>query len=640
MDKEVWLSIRTDGQAGEGTLASPFNGSGNGFDTKLREWSILNNVTNITIRLLPGVYETQGTLAWYVRSGWRILGAGIDKTIINWSTSPIMFGALSLRRSSSIPASKSADLTVDCNYSPTNPNKAAAVGLAGRDHTIRRVKAINAYGQLPVSETFVLHIGIGEGQSDGNLIEECEVSSFKGAYCSSIGLIVGSTGASIGGIVRNNKVYDLHAASGPSLCTAYGFAGLKGALIENNFSYRCDIAVNIDTYKSQNAVLRGNQFYACRNRGLSLVGDSLENYVIEDNLIEIDPIRADWALLCSDGDGRDVVRNFKIRNNIIRPLNNLVGNGGGMGIFVTQPASFSISGNRVEAGLRNAFLGSAPGFDNTDFFGNTISSFDGLAGNQVNLPRGEPGTLLLNKGSAYVIAELSASPVINGKNLVAAYAKARAMRPHGEALSPQNRATLFLFPGRYLLESDALVLNTPFVDVIGLGSPGAVRLESPGNTLVQLADNVVLENLTLHCSSPAPPTLSSQDKAAYFPESNLPATTMKNCTFSAENNGWGMRLGIAYAGQYIDCRAPQRGWSGSFTGTALNCSAGDFSFGSGGFSGAATNCHAGANSFGAGAFHGTAKNCVAGHGSFGGQDGLLAVKSMGPSMQLLPAPAS
>jgi len=635
VDRAIWFSIRADGQPGDGTVLNPFNGSGNRFDVKMHERSVLNPVTNIVIHLLPGVYETQGTLVWNPRSGWRILGAGIDKTFVKLvNVSNNVWGVIAQPSNVFESNTEVSDLTVDCNYSATNPSTASAVQLIGQRHTIRRVKAINAFGRLPDSETFILTIGNAGQDSDGNLIEECEVSSFKGTYCSAIafGGPVGGT-KTIGGIVRGNRVYDLHGGHARSTAIAFACGATGGALFENNVAYRCDIAVNNDTGKSLNVIFRGNQFYACRTRGIGLVGDDLENYIIEDNLIEIDPIRADWGIVISDGSGNDRVRNFKIRNNVIRPLSGLVGFAGGLGIFAVRAEGFSITGNRVEGGLRSAFSGSGvSGFDNTDFVGNPLSTFEGRLGNQVNLPRGEAGTLLLNKGNAYVMAEVGANPEANGRSLVAAYAKARAMRPHGEALSTRNRVTLFVFPGRYVLGDGALVIDTPYVDVIGLGDPGAIRLESPGNTLIQLADNVILENLTLYSSSASAPSFGPQDKAAYFPESNLAGTVIKNCTFTGENNGWGMRLGITYAGKYLNSDCSQRGWGGPgiFSGAALNCSAGDFSFGAGGvFSGAATNCRAGLGSFGTGAFRGIAKNCTAGHGSFGGTGHLIGCEVTG-----------
>jgi hypothetical protein len=247
----------------------------------------------------------------------------------------------------------------------------------------------------------------------------------------------------------------------------------------------------------------------------------------------------------------------------------------------------------------------------------------------VSLPQGETGTLLLNKANAYLIAEVGPDALANGTNLVRAYARAKAVTPHGQSLSSTNRATVFLFPATYLLADSALALDTPYVDLIGVGNAQATRLESDGNALVQLADDVTIEHLVLHCSSRLAPTLSPQDKAAYAPADNLAKTGIRHCRFEASHGGWGMRLRITYAGLYVGCTAGPRGWGGpgNFNGRATDCGAGDYSFGAGGLcSGFATNCTAGLGSFGgsaAGGFHGVAKNCQAGHDSFGGSGTMI-----------------
>jgi hypothetical protein len=334
------------------------------------------------------------------------------------------------------------------------------------------------------------------------------------------------------------------------------------------------------------------------------------------------------------------VSNFKIRNNVIRSLNGRFSYNGGLALSLSpeNAETFLITGNRIDATLGN-FLSEgnrAKLFDNTDFSGKPITLIPGWGGdNQIHLPSGEGGTLLLNRGNAYVIAEVGADPLANGTNLIQAYARAKAMTPHGQPLSTANRATVFLFPGKYLLADSALILDAPYVDLIGVGNARATRLESEGNVVVQSADDVALENLTLHCSSAAAPSFSAQDKAAYFPNDNLTRTVIKNCTFSAANNGWGMRLGISYAGFYDHCTGGPRVWGGpgNFSGRAIGCQAGEFSFGSGGvFNGAATNCAAGPSSFGGGGnggFHGVAKHCTAGQDSFGGSGQMIGCEVTG-----------
>ena len=629
VSRQIWIATRSDGISGTGTLGDPFNGSDGGFDGKMGELSA-QGVTNIQINLLPGIFETQGTLRWMPRSGWRIHGAGIDITTVRLvNVSNNVFGVIA----QPIPESNTeiSDLTVDCNYSPNNPNFASAVVLSGDRHTLRRIKAINAYGEPPAAENFILAIvtSAWESGSEGNLIEHCEVSQFKGSYCMAISFGSGPNPAAyIGGIIRGNNVYDLHGAAGPSACTAYGTGAMRNAVLEDNGSYNCDSALNNDTGRSINVIIRGNRFIGCRNRGITLAGDKLENYIIEDNLIEVDPTRADWGIVCSEAGGVDRLKNFKIRNNILRAARGLSGRGGGLGIFAVDGRGFLITGNRIESGLKSAFR--APGalcFDNTDFDGNPILMRPEAVGSQINLPRSlDGGTLLLNRATAYVVVTGSGDAQANGAELVAAYAHAKTMSPHGQTRSATNRVTVMLLPGKYALADSVLVLDTPYVDLAGTGPAGSARLESDGSTLVQVTDDVILANLAVHSSGIAVIAYGPQAKAAYFPASNLQRTVIRDCSFSGGDDGLAMRLGIVYAGRYENCRCDVRGWGGlgDFTGIAIGCTGGDFSFGAEGlFAGFATNCSGGLGSFGGngrsgGGFQGVAKNCTAGDSSFGG----------------------
>ena len=634
--REVWFSVRGDGLPGSGTLLDPFNGANSALDDKLREWSVVSRTSHLRIHLLPGAYATQGNRAWVPRSGWKIHGAGIDLTTLKLGNASndvsAVIGNYAIDYQSNMEV---CDLTVDCNYSRANPNRASAVFLSGTKNAIRRVKAVNAYGEPPLSETFVLALGSGGGQSDGNVIEDCEVSSFRGSYCTAIGFVSPIAASFISGIIRANRVYDLRFTRGPSTGIAYGGGNLKGVIFENNFSYRCDHAVNIDTGKSQDVIFRGNSFLGCKARGIGLFGNQLDNFVLENNLVEIDFASRDYGIICSDYGGFSRLTGFKIRNNTLRSMGGLNSSAGGIALSVSNAETFLVTGNRIESTLKSYFPSPRVFlFDNTDFAGRPIQIKEGSVVSQVSLPVGELGTLLLNKGNAYIVAETGSNPFANGASLGWAYAQAKAMKPHGLPLSATNRATVFLFPAKYAVPDSALVLDAEFVDLIGLGDAKSIRLESEGNALVQLADDVLLQNLTVHCSSTLIPLFGATDKAAYFPEGSKTRTVIRNCAFTAANQGWGMRLGVNYQGYYENSTCGPRGWGGPghFSGTAVNCSAGGSSFASGGlFSGIATNCAAGEASFGGGGgmFQGFARQCVAGHDSFGGPGTLIGCEVNG-----------
>jgi hypothetical protein len=642
LSREIWIGLRQDGQPGEGTLASPFNGTGPGFDAKMIEL-MQGNAQNLIIHLLPGVFETSGAPTWHPLTGWKIRGAGMDLTTVRYiaRSDRYAFAVITTHTFSEADNVEVSHLTVDCNHNPGNSNVVYGIILSGGGNYMHHVKAINGNGiQSANIEWFglVVFTALEHTNTSGNVIEDCEVSGFKGTYATALG--IGAT-ADFGGrnlaqgVCRRNRVLDMIGTGVPRLSLhAYGTSGAKGMVIEDNVAIRCEVSLNIDTGTVFDSIIRGNVFLGCKGVGMLLTGRNMDNLTVEDNLIEMDPATAQAAIVCSDNGGQLKVKNFKIRNNVIRSMNDRFSYYGGLTLYLTpeSAATFLITGNRIDGALGN-FLSEGNRvrfFDNTDFSGNPITLIPGLGGaQQIHLPYGEGGTLLLNRGNAYLIAEVGADPLANGTNLIQAYARAKAMTPHGQPLSGTNRATVFLYPGKYLLADSALVLDTPFVDLIGLGNARATRLESEGNTVVQSADDVALENLTFHCSSAAIPTFGPQDKAAYGPSDNLSRSVLKNCTFSAANNGWSMRLGVTYAGSYNHCTSGPRGWGGpgNFSGNAVDCQAGEFSFGSGGtFTGAATNCSAGSASFGGGStggFHGFAKRCTAGQNSFGGSGQMI-----------------
>ena len=94
LDKEIWITVRTDGKPGTGTLGDPLDGS-----TQEKFDSVMNrlyttNQKNLTIHLGVGTFRTLGsyvyvaynaTPGWIADDGWKILGAGMGNTIVKLS---------------------------------------------------------------------------------------------------------------------------------------------------------------------------------------------------------------------------------------------------------------------------------------------------------------------------------------------------------------------------------------------------------------------------------------------------------------------------------------------------------------------------------------------------------------------------
>jgi len=253
---------------------------------------------------------------------------------------------------------------------------------------------------------------------------------------------------------------------------------------------------------------------------------------------------------------------------------------------------------------------------------------------------------ILNKlnSANYVTVKVTDNAITNGNNLLAAYALAKTTLPNGAALSTVNRLAVILPAAIYDLGTQSLILDTQYIDIIGSTSDrekhhiknniGAVNR----GTVQQTANDVKLYNLTIENSNTTYIRGGDNtDPAAYFPNSSLPLTYIENAKFLS-NNVFSMRIATDYSGTYINCTAGDYsfgGESGSLSGIFTNCTGGNFSFaGSGSFptsnyGGTLTstsifiNCTGGNFSFagssnGGGTISGTLKDCTGGDNSFAG----------------------
>jgi hypothetical protein len=78
----------------------------------------------------------------------------------------------------------------------------------------------------------------------------------------------------------------------------------------------------------------------------------------------------------------------------------------------------------------------------------------------------------------------------NGDQLLAAYAAAKISTPHGQALSANNRATILIYPGVYEVEDGTFILDTEFVDLVGLDKKNTI-IKSKWDTLQTPAIDVI-----------------------------------------------------------------------------------------------------------------------------------------------------
>lgn len=220
---------------------------------------------------------------------------------------------------------------------------------------------------------------------------------------------------------------------------------------------------------------------------------------------------------------------------------------------------------------------------------------------------------LPGSGPAYEVVKVTDSQTSNGANLLAAYARAKTLTPYNSLLGSTNRVVVLVPPARYDLRFDQLVMDTRFVDLVGMSTAHADqyifgRSNGPGTGVLRITTtDVHLENLTVFCL-PSAGLLNNDasDPAAYYPDTNL-HTEAVNCEFGNSPFAFATRVGIIYPGTYTNCVAADYAF-GAFSGTA---------------SGIFTNCTCGYGSFAGlnGIASGTFRNCTGTGPAFGGHYG-------------------
>ncbi|MEN6626798.1 MAG: hypothetical protein ABFD69_11300 [Candidatus Sumerlaeia bacterium] len=232
--------------------------------------------------------------------------------------------------------------------------------------------------------------------------------------------------------------------------------------------------------------------------------------------------------------------------------------------------------------------------------------------------------VMLTRGTAYIYVSTTPDPGANGLNLRAAYAYAKTLKPYGKDLSTTNRLTVLVPPGRYDLTAGQLVLDTQFIDLVGVSTARhdqflyAKMSTNGASVLRQTAGDVRIENLFLEgtCHS-----VLTTPTSVYYPDSGTTQTVIRNCEFSPVDQCVSMAFYVDYPGRYENCKSGRLsfGYQGRASGTYVHCETGNLSFGSHSYaSGTFIECSAGNSSFG---YHGTANGsfdrCTAGYYSFG-----------------------
>lgn len=111
---EVWVALRTDGQAGSGTVSDPFDASGVSKLNALFEKFRKEYSDNLTVHFGPGVFY--GDREWTPGNNWHILGAGMDITIFKTAPNPERIETVGFRPLN-VTGFVLSDVTFDFNVS-------------------------------------------------------------------------------------------------------------------------------------------------------------------------------------------------------------------------------------------------------------------------------------------------------------------------------------------------------------------------------------------------------------------------------------------------------------------------------------------------------------------------------------------
>ena len=144
-DSYEYYVVAGESSGGSGTIDDPFVvDDREAFDSLMDSFQPFT-----TIHLGPGEFETAGHIdGWQPKRGQRIVGAGIDVTIIKLAISNpsagILHFALGADDAALVDEFEASDLTIDCDLANQTPDVAAGgVKVFGTHIRLRRLRVIN-----------------------------------------------------------------------------------------------------------------------------------------------------------------------------------------------------------------------------------------------------------------------------------------------------------------------------------------------------------------------------------------------------------------------------------------------------------------------------------------------------------------
>ncbi|HEU6449050.1 MAG TPA: hypothetical protein VFV23_11490 [Verrucomicrobiae bacterium] len=349
---EFWISTNATGNfytngvgVTGGTIDNPLDGSTEAnFDRNM--FDLIGDRSlghNRTIHILAGVYQTKGnnTSGGGYKIGTdnvKIQGAGIDITVLKLVSDPaapeaFVIGTADVPPYTNIDVS---DLTLDANYSGGNFN-CFGIGLQGQHNSIRYVKVIDcaSFSGSPGDTWGIVMNNIGPG----NLIENCEISHFKGGVIGMSSIAFNGGG---GGIIRNNHVYLSPTNEG------FGIGASENTLIEGNYVDGGVVGVYGDTGNTANLTVINNTFKNVL-AGAILANTIRANLTFAFNYLELTNSKGIPSAFFLQNAG--TYTNVFIFGNTVRDTSSE----GGYFILANNTTGLDVANNHVDSVLTNQY---------------------------------------------------------------------------------------------------------------------------------------------------------------------------------------------------------------------------------------------------------------------------------------------
>jgi hypothetical protein len=368
LTKEFWISLRTDTE-NLGTSDEPFDGS-----TQAKFDAAMNSIPEgATVHIRPGTYQTEGQINWQLRSGVKMLGSGMDNTILQLvpGTPSPGSGTWVVASLGGVTNVEVSDLTCDCNYTYGDVTY-CGVGLDGTDNAVRRVRVMNeAFSLSHNSECWgVVISNLQLPTSVSNIIEECEVGPLAyGTGISAVSLMAGANTEYISGIVRNNRIFLTTNSIGAQI--AINGAWNADTLIEGNYVDGADSGFVRDTGGSTNIIFAHNVFKHVF-QGFVFWNYKSQNLTFTDNKVLLSSAGSYFSAGFGFPDG-SYQTNIVIKGNDVGfdgiPIRNDV-----YFLCASNVVGLTVTNNRVDFRMKNRVSASdTEMYDNHDQYGNYLT---------------------------------------------------------------------------------------------------------------------------------------------------------------------------------------------------------------------------------------------------------------------------